>query len=66
MELFKDYASEEQCIEALFNWKWPDGFICLACSSHRYCSLKSRNIYQCNRSHHQTSVITNTMSKYST
>ena len=55
-DLFKNYGSEEQCIQALFNWKWPDGFICPKCSSHSFCSLKARKIYQCNRCHHQTSV----------
>lgn len=28
-ELFHDYGTEEQCTHALFDWKWPDGFVCL-------------------------------------
>ncbi len=27
-ELFHDYGTEEQCTKALFDWKWPDGFVC--------------------------------------
>ncbi|MCG6201203.1 transposase, partial [Psychromonas antarctica] len=39
-DLFKNYGTEAQCINALFKWKWPNGFICPACSSTSYCSLK--------------------------
>jgi len=60
-DLFENYGSEEQCINALFKWKWPNGFICPECASKSYCSLKSRKLYQCNRCHHQTSVTTNTI-----
>jgi len=65
LALFKNYGTEEQCVSALFDWKWPNGFICPECSSQSYCSLKSRKIYQCNRCHHQTSLITNTIFEHS-
>ena len=61
LELFNEYGTEDQCRQSLFNWRWPDGFICPDCGSTRYCSLKSRNIYQCNHCHHQTSVISGTI-----
>jgi transposase-like protein len=60
-ELFKDYGSEERCIQALFNWKWARGFVCPECSSKSYCTLKSRALYQCNRCHHQTSLTSRTL-----
>jgi hypothetical protein len=28
LDLFTHYGTEKQCIEALFKWKWPSGFIC--------------------------------------
>ena len=56
LELFNDYGTEEQCTQALFQWKWPSGFVCPECGSKRFCTLKTRKVYQCNRCHHQTSL----------
>ena len=61
IELFNDYGTEAQCIKALFRWKWPLGFQCPECSSTRYCTLKCREIYQCNHCHHQTSLTSGTI-----
>ena len=60
-DLFNDYGSEKQCEEALFSWKWPDGFICPHCHSKSYCKLKSRPLYQCNKCHHQASLTSGTL-----
>ena len=49
-------GSEEQCREVLFKQRWPDGFRCPHCGNSTYCKLKSRNLYQCHRCHHQTSI----------
>lgn len=61
LELFRDYGTEEQCTQALFHWKWPDGFICPECGSKSFCTLKSRKVYQCNHCHHQTSLTSGTI-----
>lgn len=61
LELFSEYGTEEQCRQSLFDWKWPDGFICPECSSDSYCALKCRNLYQCNHCHHQTSITSGTL-----
>jgi len=50
------YGSEDQCREALFNLKWPEGFICSECGSASYYELKNRQVYQCNPCHHQTTL----------
>ncbi|MCJ8313653.1 MAG: IS1595 family transposase [Saccharospirillaceae bacterium] len=60
-QLFKEYGTPEQCDQALFEWKWPEGFSCPQCKSNLFCTLKNRKIYQCNQCHHQTSITSNTI-----
>jgi len=60
-EWFNEYGTEEQCTQALFQWKWPDGFVCPECGSKGFCALKSRKVYQCNHCHHQTSLTSGTI-----
>ncbi len=60
-ELFENYGTEEQCRQALFHWKFPDGFVCPECGSKQHCELKKRKLYQCNTCHHQTSVTAGTI-----
>lgn len=61
IELFKNYGTESQCIEALFKWRWPAGFYCSHCGSGRYSVIKARKLYQCTDCHHQTSLISGTI-----
>ncbi len=61
IELFQDYGTESQCYEALFKLRWPTGFNCLECGCHQYCFLKAKKLYQCNKCHHQTSLICGTI-----
>lgn len=60
-EFFKDYGTEERCAEALSKWRWPNGFRCPHCGGGRYCALKARRLYQCNRCRHQTSLFSGTL-----
>ena len=41
------YGTEDQCFDALFQWRWPNGF---HCGHDRCCQLSSR-LQQCNRCH---------------
>lgn len=61
VDFIKDYGTEEQCSQALFKWRWPDGFHCPDCGSGRYTVIKTRNLYQCSKCHHQTSLISGTI-----
>jgi transposase-like protein len=61
IDLFQHYGTEKQCREALFNWRWPTGFNCSECGDDKYCFLKTRKLYQCNKCHHQTSLISGTI-----
>jgi len=60
-ELMSDYGTVEQCQQALFQWRWPQGYSCCECGSNSYCALKCRAIYQCNRCHHQQSLTSGTI-----
>ncbi len=60
-ELFQDYGSEEQCGQALFKWRWPDGFFCPECGAEQHSKIKTRQLYQCSRCHHQTSLTSGTI-----
>ena len=60
-ELMEDYGSEEKCEQALFKWRYPDGFVCRECGNKSYCELKSRKVLQCNRCKHQQSLTSGTV-----
>ena len=55
-EFLDCYGTEEQCFDALFQWRWPGGFRCPLCDHDRYCQLAHRKLLQCNRCRRQTSV----------
>ncbi len=57
----KDYGTEKQCYDALFSWRWNDGFRCPKCGHNKYCELNARKLQQCHRCHCQTSVIAGTI-----
>lgn len=56
-----EYGTEEQCRATLFRFRWPQGFCCPQCGFTGYCEISSRKVYQCNRCHTQTSLISNTI-----
>jgi transposase-like protein len=60
-DLIKNYGTEDQCAEALFKWRWPDGFRCPDCGSGHYSVIKTRKLYQCSNCHHQTSLTSRTL-----
>jgi hypothetical protein len=55
------YGSEEKCYQALFNWRWPNGFSCPECGHSQYCTLKSRKLMQCNQCRAQISITAKTI-----
>ena len=46
---------------ALYQWRWPNGFLCPHCGHDRCCQLNSRKLQQCNRCHRQTSITAGTI-----
>jgi len=43
------YGTEQQCREAVFHKRWPQGFVCPECGYTKYCEIHSRKVYQCHR-----------------
>jgi len=60
-EFMDAYGSEDQCFDALFAWRWPDGFYCPGCGSQSCCQLSGRKLMQCNKCHKQTSITAGTI-----
>lgn len=57
----ESYGTEAQCSAALYSWRWPEGFHCPQCGHNKSCQIALRNMEQCNRCHHQTSLIAGTI-----
>ena len=55
------YGTEDQCFDALYRWRWPNGFVCPHCGYDRGCQLNTRKLQQCHRCHRQTSVTAGTL-----
>lgn len=55
------YGTEQQCYDALFRIRWPQGYVCPQCGYRGSCYLESRKVYQCHRCHAQRSVLSNTI-----
>ena len=36
VQFMDEYGSEEKCTEALFRWRWPNGFLCPRCEHSGY------------------------------
>jgi len=60
-EFLKNYGTEVQCFEALYRWRWPNGFQCPHCGHDKCCQLSNRKLQQCNRCHRQTSITAGTI-----
>ncbi len=43
-EFLKDYGTEAQCENALFTWRFPNGFICPECSNKTCFRMKRRQL----------------------
>lgn len=57
-DFLKDYGTEAQCQRALENARWPQGFVCPACSSGSFCRVMHGRVktFQCNRCHKQVTL----------
>ena len=60
-DLHREYGTEKQCEEALFRWRWPNGFICSECSSYSYSEREGHERFHCNHCHSKTSLTSGTI-----
>ena len=54
--LIEEYGTEDKCIEALAELRWPDGVTCPKCESTEIGQIKTRKLFQCHACEYQFSV----------
>ncbi len=55
------YGTEQRCFDALYRWRWPNGFVCPNCGHDRGCQLTTHKLQQCYRCNRQTSMTAGTL-----
>jgi transposase-like protein len=62
-DFMRKFGTEEQCIQAVKQARWPDGFRCPRCDTlaHYIVGHSARSLFQCNGCRRQTSVIAGTL-----
>ena len=55
-KLIEEYGTEEKCIEALAELRWPNGIECPKCQAKNIGTIETRNLFQCNDCDYQFSV----------
>ena len=57
----KRFGTEEACIQALAEQRWPEGFRCPLCGHDHGYALLTRHRYECSGCHYQASVTAGTL-----
>lgn len=60
-DFMEHYGTEQKCRDTLFKLRWSDGFVCPKCDNKTCCEINGKGLLQCNRCHHQTSLIAGTI-----
>lgn len=61
IEFMRLYPTEEACRQAIFEHRWPDGFVCPRCGHQQAWQLRRRGLYECARCHYQGSLTAGTV-----
>jgi Transposase zinc-ribbon domain len=61
IEFMQLYPDEEDCRRAIFEHRWPDGFVCPRCGHGIAWFLRGRGLYECARCHYQGSLTAGTV-----
>jgi hypothetical protein len=60
-EYIKRFSTEEACLQAIFDAKWPRGFVCPSCQHNDGYRLSGRRSIECASCDKQTSITVGTM-----
>lgn len=60
-DLYSMFATKQVQVDFFFQFKWPDGFVCPVCGCTHYSFSSNRQIYECKRCHHQSSLKSGTI-----
>src|SRR5215211_1181062 len=55
------FSDEAACLEYLAASRWPEGYRCPTCGGEHAWVLERRQLWECARCHHQTSVTAGTV-----
>jgi len=61
IEFMQLYPTEEDCWQAIFEHRWPQGFVCVRCGHTRAWYLRRRGLYECAHCHYQGSLTAGTV-----
>ena len=61
IEFMELYATEEDCRQAIFAHRWPQGFSCPRCGHRHAWYLRGRGLYECASCHYQGSLTAGTV-----
>jgi len=61
LEFDRLYHDEDNCIQALVNARWPDGYVCPRCGCTRYWECDKRLLFQCADCRYQVSPTAGTI-----
>jgi transposase-like protein len=61
IEFMELYPTEEACAKAIFEHRWPEGFVCSRCGSKDAWHLRRRGVYECAHCHYQGSLTAGTV-----
>ena len=60
-EFQKQFSTEEDCFNYLFNLRWPKGFVCPQCGGSEFYMIYSHKRFQCKKCRHQSSITAGTV-----
>lgn len=61
IEFQEKFGTEEACMKALIEARWPNGWICPRCGKTRYYSITGRRLFECADCRYQSSVTAGTI-----
>jgi transposase-like protein len=61
IEFMEHYPTEDDCRRAIFEHRWPEGFVCVRCGHSHAWYLRGRGLYECAGCHYQASLTAGTV-----